>query len=103
MFPKPWMNREIRSLLKSASEVFKSGDPDLKTKELVIDDRKQGGGHAPVCINGAEVGMVMFLGVMIANNLSWSTHVDTTLEKAQQLLYFVRRLRNFSVSVKTLS
>eukprot|EP00061_Rhincodon_typus_P015033 g42482.t1 len=28
-----------------------------KTKELVIDIRKQNGGHVPVCINGAEVEM----------------------------------------------
>eukprot|EP00061_Rhincodon_typus_P017947 g46896.t1 len=35
------------------------------------------GGHAPVCINGAEVEMVetiRFLGVTLTNNLSWSTH-----------------------------
>eukprot|EP00061_Rhincodon_typus_P018624 g47862.t1 len=47
-----------------------------KLKELVIDFRKQSGGHTPICINGAEVEMtesVKFLGVMITNNLSWST------------------------------
>eukprot|EP00061_Rhincodon_typus_P004823 g23504.t1 len=48
-----------------------------KMKELIIDFRKQSGGHTLVCINGAEVEMVesvRFLGVMITNNLSWITH-----------------------------
>eukprot|EP00061_Rhincodon_typus_P010368 g34604.t1 len=68
---------------------------NFKIKELVIDFRKQSGGHVPICINGAEVEMVesiKFLGVMI-NNLSWSTNVDAMVQKAQQHLYFLRRLR----------
>eukprot|EP00061_Rhincodon_typus_P012736 g38651.t1 len=47
-----------------------------KTKELIIALRRKGGGHAPVYINGAEVEMVesiKFLGVMITNNLSWTS------------------------------
>eukprot|EP00061_Rhincodon_typus_P015216 g42770.t1 len=81
---KLWMNWEIHSLLKSRSEAFKSGIPAMtfatpsgtlrgniklslrprithvdtchfKMKKLVIDFRKQSGGHAPVCINDAEV------------------------------------------------
>eukprot|EP00061_Rhincodon_typus_P015343 g42959.t1 len=31
---------------------------DSKMKELTIDFRKRSGGHAPVCINGAEAEMV---------------------------------------------
>eukprot|EP00061_Rhincodon_typus_P013899 g40560.t1 len=68
-----------------------------KTKELVINFRKQSGGH--VCINVAEVEMVKsvkFLGAMITNNLSWSTHIDTMIKKAQQRLYFFR-MRTSSV------
>eukprot|EP00061_Rhincodon_typus_P010975 g35648.t1 len=72
-------------------------------KKLVIDFRKQIGGHAPIYINGAEVEMVKsikFLGVMITNNLSWSTHIDAKVKKAQQHLYFLRRLRKFGMSFK---
>eukprot|EP00061_Rhincodon_typus_P010074 g34084.t1 len=49
-----------------------------KTKELVSDFRKQSGGHAPVCSNGAEemAKSVRFLGGMTTNNLSWSIHID---------------------------
>eukprot|EP00061_Rhincodon_typus_P015431 g43098.t1 len=53
---------EIHSLLKSRSEVYKSGNHDLyrkssRMKEIVIDFREQSGWYAPVCIN-AEVEMV---------------------------------------------
>eukprot|EP00061_Rhincodon_typus_P011102 g35879.t1 len=77
-----------------------------KTKKLIIDFRKKGGGHDPVYINGAEVEMVKsikFLGVMIINNLSWSTHIDAMVKKTQQCLYFLRRLRKFSMSRMTLT
>eukprot|EP00061_Rhincodon_typus_P014246 g41158.t1 len=65
-----------------------------KMKELVIDFRKWSRGLAPVYINGAEVEMienVKFLAVMITNDLSWSTHVNTTVKKAQQRINFHRR------------
>eukprot|EP00061_Rhincodon_typus_P016370 g44557.t1 len=55
-----------------------------KTEELIISFRKQGGGHAPIYINGAEVEMVesvKFLGVTITNNLSWTTHVGVMAKK----------------------
>eukprot|EP00061_Rhincodon_typus_P004062 g21655.t1 len=67
-----------------------------KMKDLIIDFRMPGGGHGPVYIHGAEVEMVQsmkFLGVMITNNLSWTTHVDAMGKKAQQI--FLRRLRKF--------
>eukprot|EP00061_Rhincodon_typus_P013216 g39445.t1 len=71
-----------------------------KMKELVIDFRKHGVGHAPTSIKGAEEQMVKsikFLGVTIINNLSWATHVDATVKKPQECLYFLRRLRKFGI------
>ncbi|XP_072373139.1 uncharacterized protein [Scyliorhinus torazame] len=44
-----------------------------------------------------------FLGVHIPKNLSWSTHVDATTKKAQQHLYFLRKLRKFGMSTLTLT
>eukprot|EP00061_Rhincodon_typus_P017383 g46059.t1 len=61
-----------------------------KVKELVIDFRKQCGGHAPVCINDAEVEMVKnykFSRVNITNNPFRSIHIDTTIKKPH---YFLR-------------
>eukprot|EP00061_Rhincodon_typus_P004300 g22245.t1 len=63
-------------------------------------NRKKGGGHTPIYINGAEVERVKsvkILGVTITDNLSWTSRVDTTVKKAQ-CLFFLRRLRKFGMS-----
>eukprot|EP00061_Rhincodon_typus_P009518 g33087.t1 len=61
-------------LLPAYKQKLKHEDPAQKvvhvskTKELIIDFRKKGGGHAAIYINGAEVERVesvKFLGVMI--------------------------------------
>eukprot|EP00061_Rhincodon_typus_P008230 g30658.t1 len=75
-----------------------------KTKELIIVLRKKGGEHAPIYINGTQVERVesvKFLRVTITDNLSWTSHVDVTVKKAQQHLFF-RRLRKFGMSIRTL-
>ncbi|XP_048449038.1 voltage-dependent L-type calcium channel subunit beta-2-like [Rhincodon typus] len=62
-----------------------------KTKELIIDFRKKGGQHSPININGGEFEQdesIKFLGVTITDNLSWTSHVDATVKKAQQRLFF---------------
>jgi len=77
-----------------------------KTKEIVIDFRKCSGGHAPVYISGDKVEIVesfKCLGVQITNNLPWSLHADTIVKKAHQCLYYLRRLRKFSMSATTLA
>eukprot|EP00061_Rhincodon_typus_P000668 g12388.t1 len=69
-----------------------------KTKELIVDFRKNGGEQAPVYINRTEVERVKnikFLGVTIADDPSWASHVNVTVKKAQQCLFFLRRLRKF--------
>eukprot|EP00061_Rhincodon_typus_P012258 g37882.t1 len=74
-----------------------------KTKELIIDFRKKGGEHSPKYINGTEVERVEsvnLLRVTITDNLSWTSHVDTMVKKAQQCLFF---LRKFGVSIRTLT
>eukprot|EP00061_Rhincodon_typus_P017491 g46201.t1 len=75
-----------------------------KTKQLIIDYRNKGGRQAPIHINGAEVERVesvKFLGVTITSNLSWTTHID--VKKAKQRLFSFKRLRKFSVSIRTLT
>eukprot|EP00061_Rhincodon_typus_P016219 g44316.t1 len=50
-----------------------------------------------------RVNSIKFLGMTITNNPSWTSHVDVTIKKAQQCLFFLRRLRKFSMSIKTLT
>eukprot|EP00061_Rhincodon_typus_P016280 g44403.t1 len=38
---------------------------------------------------------------MITHNLSWTSHVDATVKKAQQRLFFLKRLRKFGMSIRT--
>eukprot|EP00061_Rhincodon_typus_P011598 g36741.t1 len=75
-----------------------------KTKELIIDFRKNGVEHAPIYINGAErMESVKFLGLMITDNLSWTSYIDVIVKKAQQRLFFLRRLRKFVMSTRSLT
>jgi len=46
---------------------------------------------------------IKFLGVTIADNLSWSLHADSVIKKAQQRLFFLRLLRKFGMSVGSLT
>ncbi|KAI4879858.1 hypothetical protein NFI96_004003 [Prochilodus magdalenae] len=67
-----------------------------KTKEMVVDFRRVRGDHAPLNINGSAVEIVQstkFLGVHIMENLTWSLNTSSIAKKAQQRLYFLRRLR----------
>eukprot|EP00061_Rhincodon_typus_P010930 g35572.t1 len=77
-----------------------------KTKGLIIDLRKKGGEHAPIYIHGAKaerVDSVKFLGVTITNNLSWTSHVNATVKKPQHHLFFLRRLRKFGMTTRSLT
>eukprot|EP00061_Rhincodon_typus_P012824 g38805.t1 len=81
----------LQQLLRDSKDMFIANyfEGFSKIKELVIDFRKRSGWLTPVCINGAEVEMVetvKFLGVMTINNLSWPTHVNVMVKKAQLLL-----------------
>jgi hypothetical protein len=43
------------------------------------------------------------LGVHITDQLNWSTHTDSIVKKAQQLLFNLRRLKKFGLSPKALT
>jgi hypothetical protein len=56
-----------------------------KTKELIMDFRKQQREHPPIHINGTAVEKVesfKFLGVHITDKQKWSTHKDSVVKKA---------------------
>lgn len=57
-----------------------------------------------VCINGVGVDMVKsfnFLGVNITSNLTWFNHILAVAKKIFHNLYFLRRLRKFSIPPMT--
>jgi hypothetical protein len=75
-----------------------------KTKEMIMDFRKQQREHPPIHIKGTAVEKVesfKFLGVHITDKLKWSTHTDSVVKKAQQCLFNLRRLKKFGLSPKT--
>eukprot|EP00061_Rhincodon_typus_P009499 g33062.t1 len=64
------------------------------------------GEHVPIYINGTEIERVKsikFLRVMTMDNLPWTSHVNATVKKAQQHLLFLRRLRKFGMSIRSLT
>ncbi|GAA6090908.1 uncharacterized protein LOC112144875, partial [Tachysurus ichikawai] len=72
-----------------------------KTKELVVDFRRQSREHKPITIDETPVERVSsfkFLGVNISEDLTWSIHTNAVLKKAHQCLFFLRQLRKFGMS-----
>ncbi|XP_062859991.1 polycystin-1 [Trichomycterus rosablanca] len=78
-----------------------------KTKELIVDFRKtKSCTHLPVLINGDEVERVSsfkFLGIHISEDLSWTHNTSCLVKKAQQRLYFLRRLKKDHLSPQILT
>ncbi|KAK3575391.1 hypothetical protein QTP86_025793, partial [Hemibagrus guttatus] len=67
-----------------------------KTKEIVVDFRRTQSDHSPLNINRSNVEIIKstkFLGVCLAEDLTWSLNTSSITKKAQQRLYFLRRLR----------
>ncbi len=91
---------EVSTLAKWCQENHLSLNID-KTKELVVDFRRQNREHTPITINKTPVERVnsfKFLGVHITEDLTWSAHTDAVLRKTHQHLFFLRRLRKFGMS-----
>ncbi|KAK3506942.1 hypothetical protein QTP70_031710, partial [Hemibagrus guttatus] len=67
-----------------------------KTKEMVVDFRRAQSDHSQLFIDGSSVEIInstKFLGVHLAENFTWSLNTTSISKKAQQRLYFPRRLR----------
>ncbi len=91
---------EVSTLAKLCQENHLSLNID-KTKELVVDYRRQSREHTPITIEKTPVERVnsfKFLGVHITKDLTWSAHTDAVLKKAHQRLFFLRRLRKFGTA-----
>ncbi|KAI4892845.1 hypothetical protein NFI96_004933 [Prochilodus magdalenae] len=71
-----------------------------KTKELVVDLRRDKTQVTPISIKGVSVDTVedyKYLGVHIDNKLDWAKNTDALYRKGQSRLYFLRRLRSFNI------
>ena len=66
-----------------------------KTKQMIVDFRKQQREQPPIHIDGIAVEKVenfKFLGIHITNKLKWSTHTDIVVKKAQLRLFTFQNL-----------
>ncbi|KAK3525498.1 hypothetical protein QTP86_032836, partial [Hemibagrus guttatus] len=61
--------------------------------------RSASGGGSLTIMNSTvpTVASFRFLGTTISQDLKWDTHIDATIKKAQQRLYFLRQLRKFNL------
>ncbi|KAK3522700.1 hypothetical protein QTP86_030096, partial [Hemibagrus guttatus] len=72
----------------------------LKTVEMIVDFKRNTPALPPLTIMNSTVPTVAsfrFLGTTISQDLKWDTHIDATIKKAQQRLYFLRQLRKFNL------
>ncbi|KAK3508878.1 hypothetical protein QTP70_012511 [Hemibagrus guttatus] len=72
----------------------------LKTVEMIVDFRRNTPALPPLTIMNSTVPTVesfRFLGTTISQDLNWDTHIDATIKKVQQRLYFLRQLRKFNL------
>ena len=77
-----------------------------KTKEIVIDYRRNTTEILPLKIHGEEVEIVpcyKYLGTQITNELSWETQITQNLKKSQKRLHFLRQLKSFQVNKSILT
>ena len=77
----------------------------IKTKELIVDYRKLSAEHIPILIDRAVmelVGGFKFLGVHITKELSWSTHINTVVNRARQRFFPLKRLTRFGMGPQIL-
>lgn len=76
-----------------------------KTKELIIDFRKEKEEAVPVTINNQRIEIVesyKYLGVHLDNKLNWKENTGVLVKKAQSRLFFLRKLRSFDISPRLL-
>ena len=77
-----------------------------KTKEMIVDfRRKKSSPPSRLVIDGRTVEIVQhfkFLGSTISSNLKWELNVVNIVKKAQQRLYFLRRLRSFGLTTQVM-
>ncbi|KAK3539426.1 hypothetical protein QTP70_007666 [Hemibagrus guttatus] len=83
--------------MHSSNHIIKfADDTSVKMKEMVVAFRRAQSDHSPLNINGSNVKIIKstkFLCVHLVEDLTWSLNTSSITRKAQQHLYFLRRLR----------
>ena len=77
-----------------------------KTKEMIIDFRKNNSTHNKIFIKDQEVETVenyKYLGININNKLDWHTHAKSVISRINQRIHFVRKLNYFRIDKKLIS
>ncbi|XP_013865709.1 leucine-rich repeat-containing protein 16A-like [Austrofundulus limnaeus] len=77
-----------------------------KTKEIILDFRKNPPPLQPLIIRGSEVERPdshRFLGLQVTSDLSWALNTEVAVKKAQRRLYFIRLLRKAGLSSRPLT
>ena len=72
-----------------------------KTKEIIVDFRKNVTDIPPTVIKGEAIEFTdsfKFLGTIISEDLKWDANTTAILKKANQRLYFLRQLKRFRMS-----
>ncbi|KAI2658156.1 putative RNA-directed DNA polymerase from transposon BS [Labeo rohita] len=72
----------------------------LKTVEMTVDFRRNPPALTPLTTMNSTVAGVdsfKFLGTNVSQDLKWDIHIDSTVKKAQQRLYFLRQLKKFNL------
>ena len=77
-----------------------------KTKELLIDFRKQPPAVSPITIDGEIVERVekyKYLGIILDNKLKFDSNVLNIYKKCHYRIYCLQRLRNIGINSKILA
>ena len=77
-----------------------------KTKEMIVDFRRQEHSPGKTIIHNNEVEIVSkykYLGTIFDDKLKWDDNTEEILKKGQQRLYLLRKLNCFSVYQKILA
>ncbi|KAK3528513.1 hypothetical protein QTP70_001717 [Hemibagrus guttatus] len=97
--------KEVASLVTWCEDNNLTHNTD-KTKEMIVDMSKERRTHQPLFIRELEMKRVSsfkYLGVHISKDLTWTLNTTQLFKKAQEQLYFLRRLRKFGMPLKILN
>ncbi|KAI3371768.1 hypothetical protein L3Q82_024324 [Scortum barcoo] len=100
---RPTTERRSSTLLNGAQTTTNTS----KIKEVIVDYRRsRRTEHAPLLIHGEaveRVNNIKFLGIHITSDLTWSMNTAHLVKKAQQRLFFLRKLKHAGLSPQLLT